>query len=70
MPYKAVVLALGFFERGSKMASGRGRSREEFFDVEEAVRRIFNEEDKTLGIPSDEESDLDHELYDMDDDQR
>ena len=52
------------------MASGMGRSREEIFDLDEAVRRILNEDDKTLGMSSGEESDLDRQLYDMEDDQR
>ena len=34
----------------------------DYFSVEEALERIFNDEDSTDGMESDEESDLDRQL--------
>ena len=70
MPYKAVVLGMGFFECGREMASGSGSSRERTYDVDEVLQRILNEENDNQGMPSDEESDLDRQLYDLDDNSR
>ena len=41
-----------------------------FFYLEETIQRVLNEEDDNRGMPSDKESDLDHQLYVMDDDRR
>ena len=46
MPYKLVGLALEFFESGSEMASGRKRTRERFYDVDEVVEEVFNAENE------------------------
>ena len=70
MPYKVVVLALEFFERESEMASRRGVSRCPSITMEEFIRRVQDEETDGEGLPSDEESDLDQQLYDMDEDRR
>ena len=70
MPYKAVVLALEFFERESEMASRRGASRCQSISLEELIRRVQDEETDTGGLSIDEESDLDQQLYDMDEDRR
>ena len=65
MPYKSVVTTFEF-ERGSAMASSSRSSREQTFDIEKAVRRVLEEETDNGGMPSDEESDLDNQLYDLD----
>ena len=70
MPYKAVVLVSEFFERESEMASGSRSSRKKTFDLEETIQHVFNKKDDNLGMPSEKESDLDRQLYDMDDDRR
>ena len=70
MPYRPVVLASEFFERESEMPSGSRSSRKQTFDLKETIQRVFNKEDDNLGMPSKKDSDLDHQLYDMDDDQR
>ena len=70
MPYKAVVLALEVFERESEMASRRGASRCPSISMDELIRRVQEEETDTEGLAIDEESDLDQQLYDMDDDRR
>lgn len=66
MPYKAVVIMCEFFESGSAMASSTRSSRQQSFDIEKAVRRVLEEETDNGGMPSDEESDLDNQLYDLD----
>ena len=66
MPYKSVVITFEFFESGSAMASSSRSSREQTFDIEKAVRRVLEEETGNGGMPSDEESDLDNQLYDLD----
>ena len=65
MPYKSVVTPFEF-ESGSAMASSSRSSREQTFDIEKAVRRVLEEETDNGGMPSDEESDLDNQLYDLD----
>ena len=70
MPYKAVVLALELFERESEMASRSGSSRGRFITQEEIIRMIEEDETDTGGLSSDEESELDQQLYDMDEDRR
>ena len=52
------------------MAYCSRRLREQIFYLEETIQRVLNEEDDNLGMPSDKESDLDHQLYVMDDDWR
>ena len=66
MPYKPVVLAIDFFESGREMASGSGSSREQTYTLDEVLQRVLDEEDDNQGMPSDEESDLDRQLYDLD----
>ena len=66
MPYKAVVNSFALFESGSAMASSSRSSREQTFDIETTVRRVLEEETDNGGMPSDEESDLDNQLYDLD----
>ena len=70
MPYKVVVLALRFFERESEMASRRENLRGLDITVEEFIRRVQDKETDTGGLSSHEESDLDQQLYDMEDDRR
>ena len=70
MPYKAVVLALEFLKRESQMASRSGTSRGGYIPIEEAIRMIQDQESGTGGLLSDEESDLDQQLYDMDEKRR
>ena len=70
MPYKAVVLDSEFFERESEMASRRGASRCPSIPLDELIRRVQDEETDTGGLSSNEESDLDQQLYDMDNDRR
>ena len=70
MPYKAVVLALEFFERESEMASRRGASRSLSVTMDELIRMVQDEENDCQGLQSDEESEIDQELYDMDEDRR
>ena len=70
MPYKAVVFALEFLERESEMASRRGASRCESITLEEFVRRVQDDENDCEGLESDEESEIDQQLYDMDEDRR
>ena len=64
------MLALEFFERESEMASRRRASRGESISVDEFIRRVQEEETDPGGLSSDEESDLDQQLYDMDEDRR
>ena len=52
------------------MAYCSRRLREQIFYLEETIQRVLNEEYDNLGMPSDKESDLDHQLYVMDDDRR
>ena len=70
MPYKAVVFTFDFFERESEMASSSGTSRGRSILIEEAIRIIQSQERDTGGLLSDEESDLDQQLYDMDENRR
>ena len=70
MPYKAVVLALEFFERDFEMASRRRASRCPSIPLDEVIKRVQDEEIDTGGLSSNEESDLDQQLYDMDNDRR
>ena len=70
MPYKAVVLALEFLERESEMASRSGTSCGRPIPIEDAIRMIQDLESDTGGLLSDEESDLDQQLYDMDENRR
>ena len=70
MPYKAVVLAMDFVERGREMACGSGSSREQNYTPDEVLQRVMDEEDDNQGMPSDEESDLDRQLYDLDNNSR
>ncbi|XP_015778405.1 PREDICTED: uncharacterized protein LOC107356295 isoform X2 [Acropora digitifera] len=65
MPHKAVVSALKFFGREREMASSSGTLRGRSISLEEAVRIIESQESGTKGLTSDEESDLDQQLYDM-----
>ena len=51
------------------MAYYSRRLREQIFYLEETIQRVLNKDDN-LGMPSDKESDLDHQLYVMDDDRR
>ena len=68
MPYKAVVFALEFLKRESEMASRSWTSFGRSIPIEEAIRMI--QESGTRGLLSDEESDLDQQLYDMDENRR
>ena len=52
------------------MASNSGSSRGRFLTQEEIIRMIQDEETDTGGLSSDEESELDQQLYDMDEDRR
>ena len=52
------------------MAYCSRRLREQIFYLEETIQHVLNEDDDNLGMPSDKESDLDHQLYVMDDDRR
>ena len=70
MPYKAVVWALEFLERESEMASRSGTLHGRSIPIEEASRMIQDLESDTGGLLSDEESDLDKQLYDMDENRR
>ena len=70
MSYKAVVLAMDFVERGREMASGSGSSREQNYTLDEVLQQVLDEEDDNQGMPSDEESDLDRQLYDLDNNSR
>ena len=70
MPYKAVGAAIDFFERGSEMASGSRRRRERLFSTDEALQRILEDESGSEGMSSGEESDLDRQLYDLDENLR
>ena len=70
MPYKAVVLAMDFVERAREMVSGSGSSPEQNYTLDEVLQRVLDEEDDNQGMPSDEESDLDRQLYDLDNNSR
>ena len=70
VPYKAVVLAIDFFESGREMASGSGSSPEQNYTLDEVLQRVLDEEDDNQGMPSEEESDLDRQLYDLDNNSR
>lgn len=65
-----MVLALEFLEQESKMASSSGTSRGQSIPLEQAIRIIQTQESDTGGLSSDEESDLDQQLYDMDENRR
>ena len=52
------------------MASRSGTSRGRFIPTEEAIPMIQDQESGTGGLLSDEESDLDQQLYDMDENRR
>ena len=52
------------------MASGRESSRGRSFTLEETIELCLREESSAEGLSSGEESDLDHQLYDMDENQR
>ena len=52
------------------MASSRRNSRGRSISLEEAIRIIESQESGTEGLTSDEESDLDQQLYDMDENLR
>ena len=52
------------------MASGGGTSRGRSCTLEETIDICLREETNAEGLSSSEESDLDHQLYDMDENQR
>lgn len=52
------------------MAAAGKRRRMEVFDTAGALRRICDEDSDREGISSGEESDLDRQLYNMDEDWR
>ena len=52
------------------MASRSGTSRSLFTFIEEAIRMIQDQESRTRGLLTDEESDLDQQPYDMDENRR
>ena len=64
------MLALEFFKRESEMASRSGISRGRSIPFEEVIRMIQNQETDIGGLLSDEKSDLDQQLDDMDEDRR
>ena len=70
MPYKAEVFALEYLKRDSEMASTSWTSFGRSIPIEEAIRMIQDQESGTRGYLSDEESDLDQQLYDMDENWR
>jgi len=70
MQNKAVVLVLEFLERESEMASRSGTLHGRSIPIEEAIRMIQDPESDTGGLLSDKESDLDQQLYDMDENRR
>ena len=70
MPYKAEVFALEFLKRESEMASRSWTSFGRSIPIEEAIPMIQDQESSTRGFVSDEESDLDQQLYDMDENRR
>ena len=45
-------------------------SREQNYTLDEVLQRVLDEEDDNQGMPSDEESDLDRQLYDLDNNSR
>ena len=67
-PYNVVVTVRRFSEFRVVAASKKRRT--ELFDAEEALRRFYEEESDREGISSGEESDLDRQLYNMDEDLR
>ena len=70
MPYEADMFALKFLKRESEMASRSCTSFGRSIRIEEAIRMIPDQESGTRGLLSDEESDLDQQLYDMDENRR
>ena len=70
MLYKAEVFALEFLKRESEMASRSWTSFGRSIPIEEAIPMIQDQESSTRGFVSDEESDLDQQLYDMDENRR
>ena len=70
MPYEADVFALKFLKRESEMASRSWTSFGQSIPIEEAIRMIQDQESGTRGLLSDEESDLDQQLFDMDENRR
>ena len=52
------------------MASGSGSSPEQNYTLDEVLQRVLDEEDDNQAMPSDEESDLDRQLYDLDNNSR
>ena len=61
---------MDFVERAREMASGSGSSPEQNYTLDEVLQRVLDEEDDNQGMPSDEESDLDRQLYDLDNNSR
>ena len=59
------MLVLEFLEQESEIASSGGTSCGRSIPLEEVIRIIQTQESDTGGLSSDEESDLDQELYDM-----
>ena len=70
MPYKAEVFVLEFLKRENEMTSRSWTSFGRSIPIEEAIRMIQDQESGTRGFLSDEESDLDQQLYDMDENRR
>ena len=70
MPYKPEVFALEFLKRESEMAARSWTSFGRSIPIEEAIRMIQDQETGTRGLLSDEESNLDQQLYDMDENRR
>ena len=70
MPYKAEVFALEFLKRESEMASRSWTSFGRSIPISEAIRMMQGQESGTRGLLSDKESDLDQQLYDMDENRR
>ena len=64
------MLALEFLERESEMASRSGTSCGRPIPIEDAIRMSQDLESDTGGLLSDEENDLDQQLYDMDENRR
>ena len=70
MPSKAVGASFDVFERGSEMASGSRRTRERLFTPDEVREQVLADESGSEGMSSGEESDLDRQLYDLDENLR
>ena len=61
----AVVTSFRIFESGSAITCASRSSRQEYFELDEVIQRVLEDENDNEGMPNDEEHDLDNQPCDL-----